>query len=234
MNHKEYLKLITEAPIAYDDETRAFIGKNAKWTKIPDKKFNLEELNAWVKHACENGQLQYGHFGQGDIKIAKMNDRKTVFKFASGTDHNGQIKREVETWKEYGSRFNNVMAKIFEFGDLWIIQEFCEDIKDKFESITKVSTSEWNFGYNDYVMKYPKIKKILEDKKIIDKKTAVFNMFNDAGWIVTPKSLKIIDNKNLLEIIEFSAISGIGDLHIGNLGLRNGNKIVIIDYGMSS
>ena len=59
MNHREYLKLITETPIAYDDETSKLIDKIEKksmtyWGNAPPEKASVKEVLEWVDWAKKN------------------------------------------------------------------------------------------------------------------------------------------------------------------------------------
>jgi hypothetical protein len=149
--YKEWKLLMSEAPIAYDDETEGYAKKITKdpktktyWARSPDVNMKPEEIYEWVQHQIRLGTMVNLVLGGGIAKIARFNDGKTVFKYVyKDTEYTTpQLDTEVRISKEYGNtKYGKVFAKVLKNGKFWCISEYADQSKldsNSFKLLTNV------------------------------------------------------------------------------------------------
>jgi len=250
MNHREYLKLITEAPIAYDDETYSKIGKmdtktKTKWGLAPNEYATMAEVKLWVKNSIKSNYLKPEILGSGVSKIVKINDDDTVFKFNYENKENGnQIIDENNIYKKFGKSFSDVIPKTYKSGNNWQIIEkivpFNSSKAAAFKKDIGISISEWwpiGAGAINYLNAInvkkteADIKYSLKNVESIVKKDKTLNAKK-----LNAKVIKIFtrmsESQKACRIFLFCLKSGAdaNDFHSENIGFR-GDKVVVLDYG---
>lgn len=244
MNHLEYIRLLVETPISYDEETIKDVHDkhtDTKWDfNTPYENASVNNIKEWIKSARENnilkssGNIQIGKDGVG--RIALVNDNKTVFKY--NHSDNNQTEFENKVYKKYGSKYKHLFPTIYKSGKNWQIVEKVESFSDnKFKNATGCDFKDWDMFSSKIDMldllsianKHKNINSLLNDKDIIpdpeyfDKKE-----LND----IYASAIEVSKSKILCEIVELCLKSGISliDLHENNFGFR-GKDLVIIDWG---
>lgn len=236
---------LSEAPIAYDDETESKIGTidpetNTKWGKTPPINIKLDQLKHWVEYAISEGILKDERLGAGMSKQCRFNDNpKTVFKYNYSLRSVGnQIKTEVSIFKKHYRNFSSVLPKFYKWGEHWVIQEYVKVVDDNiqaFQSATGIPFMVWN----DSIQTLSEIQSRY-DKNSRKSIKAFIEECLKADYDPTDYSAKtinaIIKNEKLFKIVEFcfKAKVDMGDMHRGNLGITTDNKIKVIDYGLRS
>ena len=259
MNHREYLRLITETPIAFDDETESRIGKtdlktNTAWGKVPSPKATAKEIMVWVQWAEDNGILKKKSTinNSGASRIVAFNDDKTVFKYNNGSnDYSNQTAVENKIYKKFGEKYAHLLPKIYKFGTNWQVVEKIDTKWNPadFKSKVGVPYQAWQTFIGDistnwflpfFIEAGKSAKKtliLLQDKKVWDKYYQSGNYkFDDDEIKPLINCMKLLAVcPKMCEIMEMCIDSGIdwSDLHDGNFGFR-GNDLIIIDWGYTN
>ena len=239
MNHREYLKeMINEAPIAYDDETSAKIGKmhvpsKTKWGSTPPEDASVREVEDWVSEKVKMRILLGHDLGQGSSRIAKSNDGKTIFKYNYGSQPWGnQTAIEVKAYEKYKDEYGDILAKILKSGDNWYVQENVPEFNgdgNKFKKATGCSYDVWR----TFVRRNSELPRLKQVNNYLKTGKQKFDFPFDEDDIENYDFVKQSDT--LTKIIDFCVKSkvDIGDLISNNLGIK-GNKLILIDYGFTT
>lgn len=239
MNHREYLKLITETPIAYDDETRAKIGSRdlktkTVWGKTPPVNANEYEIEEWIKNCQKKGILkQDSYINAGSSRAIDFNDGKTVFKYniVHGFDFGNQTDTENKIYKKFGSKWQHLLPTIYKSGINWQVVESvdCKFTNAKFKKATGVKWEDWEM-FIDEIWVESLTENFIKAKKSAKKALVDLNKKLDDeyyGFLI-----RISESPALCEMIEMCFDTGINwaDFHDQNLGFKNGN-LIIVDWG---
>ena len=229
-----YLK---EAPISYDDSHKiGSIDKetNTKWGKPPSINANYTKLDNWVNERIKQNVLT-GKVMQGATKRVMFNDGKTMFKWVYDNSYGNQIGKEVKISKQFGTKYKNLLPKIFDSGKYWMIQEYAKPItKEEFVNKVGINYVLYNKVMEDVTDLLTKF--VMKSKKPIT--TANLNKVHDK--IIANKQYRelgdertVYDNKFVLKLLDFSRKTGsmFTDFNYGNFGTIN-NRLVLIDYGI--
>lgn len=235
MRFKQYYLL--ETPVAYDDETRAKIGKldpesETIWGKAPSKNATNQEVQQWVNKAIKANILENNVLGSGASRYCMYNTGKTVFKYNNSSKEFGnQIVEEMKIYREFGSKFSDVLVKIYDSGKNWQIAEAAiiskEFDRNKFQSSTGCSWTEFNSFCSNISQEYLEASYKEHHDNMHD---AIISVGNDTDIPVS----NLAKSKILQRMLEFCILSGsyFGDLHMHNIGFR-GNNPIIIDFGFT-
>lgn len=250
MNHREYLKLIIETPVAYNDETSQLIGKveknsNTVWGKAPPIKATVSEVLDWVEWAKKQKIIgdEIKHFvGRGASRMCLMNDGKTVFKYNYNKNGNvgslgNQTKYEIKFFAKWGHKYGDILTQVYKAGENWSISERIDQFEiGKFEDLTGVV---WGEFYKAIGNKFnAEVKRDFRKYKSFEKMFEAWKV--SGGWCNGYQSKysnenildQILKCHNLMRFLECAVETNLSliDLHTANLGFRR-NQIVILDYG---
>lgn len=240
-------KFIYEAPIAYDDESEANIGKlekrsKTKWGSRPPKDISQPDLMKWIGEKVKEGILSKEIVGQGRTRAVNMNDGKTVFKYNWNVDEYGnQTEVEVAHYNKIkNTPWKYCVPKIYDYGTHWSIQERAEEFSPEivksciglfnrkgfdynaigFKLIRFVrAIHHGQLGYEEF-FKLPNFEKCREVMEKIEK-----NYYDKAFH-------DFLHDKRMRRVMDFAyKFEFMWDLKFKNLG-KIGNNFVMVDYGL--
>lgn len=244
MNHLEYIRLLVETPISYDEESSKSVfdkHTDTKWDfNAPFENASVNNIKEWIKTARENnilkssGNIQIGKDGVG--RIALVNDNKTIFKY--NHSDNNQTEFENKVYKKYDSEYKHIFPVIYKSGKNWQIVEKVESFSaKKFKDVIGCDFQNWD-TFSSFVDRVDLIKIARKHKSISDLLHDK-NIIPDPEYFDKPQlddiyasAIEVSKSKTLCEIIELCMKSGISliDLHENNFGFR-GNNLILLDWG---
>lgn len=247
--YKDFQRLMSEAPISYDDETDSYVGKKESlfkkkreektkttWVKPPPVDYTPEEIYLWVEDQIEQGHMVDLELGEGIAKRVMFNDKNSVFKYVyeDKTYTKLQLDNEVRLSEKYkNTKFVKVFAKVLRHGKFWCIQEYADQRRLDSRSFRSFTTAR----YEDYSMFIKKASQITKDEvrgyiKMFDTKSDI--KLHDFEKELYDSWQSIKKSNNIRMLIEFvlEANLAFSDLYLNNLGIKGG-WVVILDYGLS-
>lgn len=236
-------RVLTERPLAYDDETENLVGKvdtktGTKWGNLPPTNIKIPQLVKWVEKQIEDGVLVGTLIGEGATRRVDFNDGKTIFKYNYTTNLGNQTKEEIETYYDVKSEWSDCIPKIYSHGENWSVQEMAEKFDTQF--IKTVLGVKENFDIGALNTSLQFLSKALAHEEI-DYDTLYKNkMYQKAKQYVDRETGRYFYSKPLHEMIfspkfkrlyDFANVNRfMWDFRIPNLGVING-KPVMVDYG---
>lgn len=242
-SYGKLFRVLSERPLAYDDETDNLIGTvdiptNTKWGKLPPVNIKIPQLVKWVDKQIEDGVLIGDLIGEGATRRVDFNDGKTIFKYNYSTNLGNQSRDEIETYYDIKNEWSDCVPKIFNHGENWSVQEMAEKfdteyiktvlgVKKPFELLALNSSLQFlskaiAHEEIDYDTLY-KNKMYQKAKQYVEQETGRY-FYTEAlhEMIWNPKFKRLYDFANENRFMY--------DFRIPNLGVING-KPVMVDYG---